>query len=169
MEPEKYSFDKLQMFFGEDYQVAEGIIISQPTIGEIMTFGEDKFNQVLNPFVVNPTSLRVALWQQGKDWTEMSDYELFYQLILQIKPTPDETYMIFGDLDFSIVKSYKIMKAKTKFKLGVATAVGGVLAGLTIHKALDSLVNDSLSKDGIQAPKTKIMSKKNTIQALLTL
>lgn len=54
-----------------------------------------------------------------------------------------------------------MMKAKTKFKLGVATAVGGVLAGLTIHKALDSLVNDSLSKDGIQAPKTKIMSKKN--------
>ena len=46
-----------------------------------MIFGEDRFNQVLNPFVVNPTSLRVALWQQGKDWTEMSDYELFYQLI----------------------------------------------------------------------------------------
>ena len=71
------------MFFGEDYQVAEGIVISQPTIGEIMTFGEDKFNQVLNPFIVNPTSLRVTLWKQGKDWTEMSDYELFYQLILQ--------------------------------------------------------------------------------------
>ena len=70
------------MFFGEDYQVADGIIISQPTIGEIMTFGEDRFNQVLSPFIVNPTSLRVTLWQQGKDWTEMSDYELFYQLIL---------------------------------------------------------------------------------------
>lgn len=107
MEPKKYSFDKLQMFFGEDYQVAEGIIISQPTIGEIMTFGEDKFNQVLNPFVVNPTSLRVALWQQGKDWTEMSDYELFYQLILQLQLTPNETSMIFGDLDFSKFNLYK--------------------------------------------------------------
>lgn len=95
------------MFFGEDYKVAEGIIISQPTIGEIMTFGEDKFNQVLNPFIVNPTSLRVALWQQGKDWTEMSDYELFYQLIMQLQPTPNETYMIFKDLDFSKFNLYK--------------------------------------------------------------
>lgn len=107
LEQKKYSFDRLQMFFGEDYQVAEGIIISQPTIGEIMTFGEDRFNQVLNPFVVNPTSLRVALWQQGKDWTEMSDYELFYQLILQLQLTPNETYMIFGDLDFSKFNLYK--------------------------------------------------------------
>lgn len=106
-EKKPYSFDRLQMFFGEDYHVAEGIVISQPTIGEIMTFGEDRFNQVLNPFVVNPTSLRVALWQQGKDWTEMSDYELFYQLIVQLKPTPTETYMIFGDLDFSKFNLYK--------------------------------------------------------------
>ena len=80
MEPKKYSFDRLQMFFGEDYQVAEGIVISQPTIGEIMSFGEDRFNQVLNPFVVNPTSLRVMLWQQNIDWTEITDYELFCQL-----------------------------------------------------------------------------------------
>ena len=107
VEQKTYSFDRLQMFFGEDYQVADGIVISQPTIGDIMAFGEEKFNQVLNPFVVNPTSLRVALWQQGKDWTEMSDYELFYQLILQLQPTPNETFMIFGDLDFSKFNLYK--------------------------------------------------------------
>ena len=53
------------------------------------------------------------------------------------------------------------MKAKTKLKLGIATAIGGALAGLAIHKTLDSLVNDSLSKDGIQTPKTSVMSKKN--------
>ena len=107
MEQKKYSFDRLQMFFGEDYRIADGIVISQPTIGDIMTFGEGKFNQVLNPFVVNPTSLRVTLWQHGKDWTEMSDYELFYQLILQLQLTPDETSMIFGDLDFSKFNLYK--------------------------------------------------------------
>lgn len=107
MEKSKYSFDRLQMFFGEDYPIAEGIIIHQPTIGDIMTFGEDKFNQVLNPFVVNPTSLRVELWKQGKDWTEMSDYELFYQLILQLQLTPNETSMLFGDLDFSKFNLYK--------------------------------------------------------------
>ena len=107
MQETKYSFDRLQMFFGEDYHVANGIVISQPTIGDIMAFGEERFYQVLNPFVLNPTSLRVSLWQQGKDWTQISDYELFYQLILQLRPTPDETFMIFGDLDFSKFNLYK--------------------------------------------------------------
>ena len=106
MDQKKYSFDRLQMFFGEDYQVADGIIIHQPTIGDIMLFGEEKFNHILTPFVVNPTSLRVALWQRGKDWTEMSDYELFYQLILQMQLTPSETSMLFGDLDFSKFNLY---------------------------------------------------------------
>lgn len=95
------------MFFGEDYRVSDGIIISQPTIGDIMAFGEERFNQVLSPFVVNTTSLRVALWQQGKDWTKMSDYELFYQLVLQLNLTPNETFLIFRDLDFSKFNLYK--------------------------------------------------------------
>ena len=107
VEQKTYSFDKLQMFFGEDYQITEGIVISQPTIGDIMTFGEERFYQTLNPFVVNPTSLRVILWQQGKDWTEISDYELFYQLILQLQLSPSETSMLFGDLDFRKFNLYK--------------------------------------------------------------
>lgn len=103
----KYSFDRLQLYCGEDYQVADGIVISQPTVGDIIAFGEDHFNQILNPFIINTTSLRVTLWQQGKDWTKMTDYELFCQLILQLGLTPNETSMIFGDLDFSKFGLYK--------------------------------------------------------------
>ena len=95
------------MFFGEDYKIADGIIISQPTIGNIMEYGEEKFYQMLNPFIINPTSFRVALWQNNVDWTMISDYELFYQLILQLQPTPRETSIIFGDLDFSKFNLYK--------------------------------------------------------------
>ena len=102
-----YAFDKLQMYFGEDYKISEGIVISQPSIGDIMRYGEDKFYEMLNPFIINPTSMRVALWQQNIDWTEISDYELFYQLILQLKPTPDKTRMLFGDLDFSKFNLYE--------------------------------------------------------------
>ena len=107
MEQKKYSFDKLQMYFGEDYKIADGIIISQPTIGDIMEFGEDRFYQMLNPFVLNPTSFRVALWQNKIDWNTISDYELFYQLMLQLKPSPNDTSIIFGDLDFSKFGLYK--------------------------------------------------------------
>ena len=103
----KYSFDKLKMYFGEDYKITDKIIISQPTIGDIMVFGENRFNDILNPFITNPTALRVMLWQQGKDWTTISDYELFYQLILQLNLTPNDTFLIFGDLDFSKFNLFK--------------------------------------------------------------
>lgn len=107
VEQKKYSFDKLQMYFGEDYKVADGIVISQPSIGDIMRYGEENFYNMLNPFIINPTSMRVVLWQQKIDWTTMTDYELFYQLILQLKLTPDKTSMIFGDLDFSKFNLYE--------------------------------------------------------------
>lgn len=110
MEQKKYSFDKLQMYFGEKYTVSEGIVISQPTVGDIMKFGEKKFNQVLSPFVTNPTSLRLPLWQQGIDWTAITDYELFYRLILQSNLTPAETSMLFGELDFSKFNLFKRQK-----------------------------------------------------------
>lgn len=107
MEQKKYIFDKLQMYFGEDYKIADGIVISQPSIGDIMRFGEANFYDMLNPFIINPTAMRVALWQQKIDWTTITDYELFYQLILQLKLTPDKTSIIFGDLDFSKFNLYE--------------------------------------------------------------
>lgn len=107
MEQKSYSFDKLRMYFGEDYKVADGIIISQPSIGDIMEFGEDQFYDMLNPFIINPTTMRVALWQQNIDWTKITDYELFYRLILQLKLTPDKTSIVFGDLDFSKFSLYE--------------------------------------------------------------
>lgn len=106
-EANKYTFDKLQMFFGEDYKVADGIIISQPTIGDILAYGEKQFYAMLNPFVTNPTALRVMLWQAQQDWTTISDYELFYQLLLSIKPSPEQTNLLFGDLDFREFLCYK--------------------------------------------------------------
>lgn len=107
-EEKKYSFDKLQMYFGEDYAVADsGIVIHQPKIWDIVTFGEKKFYGMLNIFIANPTSYRVPLWQSGKDWTKMSDYELFWQLLLQSELTPDASKLIFGDLDFTKFNLYK--------------------------------------------------------------
>ena len=106
-EEKSYSFDKLQMFFGEDYTVTKGITVHQPSIGDILLFGEKKFYAMLNPFVTNPTALRASLWQAGIDWTKISDYDLFWQLILQLKLKPSDTHLLFGDLDFSQFNLYK--------------------------------------------------------------
>lgn len=98
----KFEFDPLQMYFGEPYvipsEVANDITIYEPTIGDILTFGEKKFYSSLNVFVTNPTSNRVMLWDNGLDWNKLSDFDLFLLLYKSLKE--DSTRLLFGDIDF---------------------------------------------------------------------
>lgn len=111
MEEKKgYSFDRLKMFFGEDYEIADGIVISQPTIGDILEYGEKEFYAMLSPFITNTTSFRVALWQSGVDWNKISDYELFLQLITSMQLDVSKTSILFGDLDFNKFLCFKRQK-----------------------------------------------------------
>lgn len=100
MEETIYDFDELKMYFGEDYWVTDKICIKIPTIGDILEFGDNKFYSMLNLFCSNPTSLRLQLWRIGIDWNNISDFELFSQIIIK-NLTPKDTYLLFGDLNFS--------------------------------------------------------------------
>ena len=95
-----YDFDELKMYFGDDYWVTDKICITQPTIGDILEFGDTKFYSILNLFCSNPTSLRLQLWRMGIDWNKISDFELFSQIIVH-NFTPKDTYLLFGNLNFS--------------------------------------------------------------------
>lgn len=112
VENKKYTFDKLQMYFGEDYTIKDAngnnsIVIHQPKIWDIVTFGESKFYGMLDIFITNPTAYRVSLWKANIDWTKTSDYELFWQLLLQSNLNPEMSRLIFGDLDFTKFNLYK--------------------------------------------------------------
>ena len=100
MEESIYDFDELKMYFGEDYWVTDKICIKQPTIGDILEFGDTKFYSMLNLFCSNPTSLRLQLWRMGIDWNKISNFELFSQIIVH-NFTPKDTYLLFGNLNFS--------------------------------------------------------------------
>lgn len=95
-----YDFDELKMYFGEDYWVTDKICIKQPSIGDILEFGDTKFYSMVHMLCANPTSLRLQLWQMNVDWNEISDFELFSQLIIKCY-TPKDTYLLFGDLNLS--------------------------------------------------------------------
>ena len=100
----KIEFDKLQMYFREPYVIdveeADGTIaITQPSIGDIVSLGEKRFYATLNIFITNTTAFRLQLWEQGLDWNEMSDFELF---IMLIGTADKEVYQTFlPDIDFS--------------------------------------------------------------------
>lgn len=94
-----YDFDELKMYFGEDYWVTDKIKITQPTIGDILEFGDNDFYSIVSTICSNPTSFRLSLWKEGIDWNKVSDFELFCRIIRNF--TPKDTHLLFGDLNFS--------------------------------------------------------------------
>lgn len=102
-----FEFDRLKMYFGEPYHIICGdteIKISQPTIGNILYYGERDFYSMLNVFISNTTSYRLQLWDMGVDWNKISDYELFCMLIKSLDI--EATRILFGDLDFRLFELY---------------------------------------------------------------
>lgn len=100
----KVDFDMLKVYFGEPYEidlenVPGKVTVYQPTIGDIIRIGEEKFYQTLNIFVTNTTQWRMVLWDLKIDWNTFTDFELFVMLYKQIDP--DVAKLIFGDLDFN--------------------------------------------------------------------
>lgn len=96
----KYHFDKLKMYFGENFNY-KGIEISIPTIGNILEIGEKRFYQSLNPFLCNSTSIRVMLWDLlEKDWNKVRDIEV-YAIMSKIIQDKEPLKLVFKNIDFN--------------------------------------------------------------------
>lgn len=100
----KIEFDQLAMYFGDPYEIdcgenSKNIVVTQPKIGKIVKFGENRFYSTLNIFIANTTMYRLKLWKHGIDWNTISDFELFCMLYKAIDT--EASQLIFKDLDFS--------------------------------------------------------------------
>ncbi len=110
------AIDKLKLYFGEPYVVNDKITIRQPSIGEILEYGEKEFYTMLNPFVSNPTSYRLRLWDSGVDWNKVSDYELFSALVHEMDV--NQTNILFGNIDFGLFeRTIKQLNGETSITL----------------------------------------------------
>lgn len=96
---ESFKFDMLKMYFGYDYTAKCGIVVRQPTLGEIIDNGETEFYETLNIFVSNPTQYRLPLWNMGIDWCKLSDFELFCILFKTINK--DIANLLFPSTDLT--------------------------------------------------------------------
>lgn len=103
-----FKYDVLKMYFGEDYWVTDKIVIHQPTIQQIIDYGETEFWTVVSMLCANPTSMRLELWRNGIDWNKLSDFDLF--IMLSNGLSQRSTGILFGDLDFTKFKEIKNQK-----------------------------------------------------------
>lgn len=97
--------DALFLYFGDDYFINDQIILSQPTIGEVVNYGEASYFSMIHQLCAIPSDIKSILWDQMQlDWTTVDDFELF--VMFSQTMTPDKTGIIFGDLDFSKMRPY---------------------------------------------------------------
>ena len=97
--------DELQLYFGEEYVINEHIKIHQPTIGEVVNYGEASYFSTVHTITAIPSDMKSQLWDMELDWTEVKDFELFMMLVQTL--TLDRTSLLFGDLDFSKLRPFQ--------------------------------------------------------------
>lgn len=91
-------YDQTRIYFGFDYKVTDQIIVHQPTIGEIVEFGEQEYYSTVGLLCAIPSDMKSFLWDNFDiDWTKITDFELFC-LIRQTLPV-ERTKLLLGDLD----------------------------------------------------------------------
>ena len=103
-----YRNDELKIYRGEDFIISKHIILHQATLNEICDYGEREYYSMVYNFTATPQSLKVQLWDMGIDYTEITPYQLFYQLLYRVYPQ-EKTSIIFGDLDFA---RFQVMQRK---------------------------------------------------------
>ena len=103
---DSHDINLLKIYFGDPYPITDQITLQQPTIGEIIDYGEDKFYAVLLMFIGNTTYRKYFLWQNGIDWNKISDYELFCSLVKNLPM--EETSFFFKDIDFEGFDIYEL-------------------------------------------------------------
>ena len=77
-----FDIDELKIYRGNDIRITDKIVVVQPTIEQIMEFGEKRYFQSVYSLTGVGADFKWQLWDYfGIDYTQIEDYELFKKLI----------------------------------------------------------------------------------------
>ena len=102
---EGYQVDELKLYLGSDIKIANGIVLYQPTIGEIANYNEAEYFSMAQTLCATPSSMKVALDDMKLDYMQVEDFQLFMMLAQSL--SPDKTKPLLGDLDLTKFKPYQ--------------------------------------------------------------
>lgn len=91
--------DEARLLSGETLPITDFLSIRQPTVKEVLNFGEKKYFSLVHRLTSEPFDVPYYLDQMGIDFEKITPFDLFciFTLDIPIK----ESKIIFGDLDFS--------------------------------------------------------------------
>lgn len=77
-----FDVDDLKIYRGSDIRITDKIIVIQPTIDQIIEFGEKRYFQVVHSLTGVGADFKWQLWDYyGRDYTTVDDFELFKLII----------------------------------------------------------------------------------------
>ena len=77
-----FDIDELKIYRGSDIPITNKIIVTQPTIDQIIEFGEKRYFQTVHCLTSVGADFKWQLWDYfNKDYTTIDDFELFKLMI----------------------------------------------------------------------------------------
>ena len=67
--------DELQLYFGDDFIINDKIKIHQPTVDEIVRYGEQKYFSMVHTITAIPSDMKSQLDDMGLDYDKLKDFE----------------------------------------------------------------------------------------------
>lgn len=98
--------DEFQIYRGKDFYIKDGIIIHQPTLGEICEYGEQSYWTMVYTLTSVGADLKVQLYDLGIDYSKIGDFKLFYSMLSRTLDQ-SKTQILLGNLDLTQMKTYQ--------------------------------------------------------------
>ncbi len=88
-----FDVDDLKIYRGSDIRITDKIIVMQPTIDQIIEFGEKRYFQTVHCLTGVGADFKWQLWDYfEKDYTQIDDFELFKLMIWQSLSSKKKIY-----------------------------------------------------------------------------
>lgn len=94
-----FKYDECKLLFREPYKLNRYLTIFQPTMQDIISYGEQEYFQNIGLLCGTPSDFKVILWDNGKDWNKVKEFDFFASFVPNLGP--DKTGILFGDFDFT--------------------------------------------------------------------
>ncbi|MCL2020438.1 MAG: hypothetical protein FWG70_11900 [Oscillospiraceae bacterium] len=137
--------DELQLFrnstSGSCFRISEHIGLKPPSLGEICDFGEHRYFSIIAKLCANSSQYKVFLWDNGVDWTKLTDYDLFCLMYKHL--LPGDTSIILNNLNLPDLITMQNLETG-EIILGIRDEKGGFT--YVIDRAIYTQLSDYIRK-----------------------
>ena len=93
-----FDIDELKIYRGSDIRITDKIIVTQPTIDQIIEFGEKKYFSAVHTLTGVGADFKWQLWDYFDiDYTQIDDFDLFKKMICGLLSSKKKIYKLLKE------------------------------------------------------------------------